>query len=148
MANESKGSEKIISMVWETINIYDGPEIFLESYRAAGEAAASVYAAIWIVEETRNGGLWQLFYNSTGILVPEGIEGFRRIGMPLTADSLENVAKSVFGEEYPRARAIRQAQMPDREWPEWTPLGQRFYDLIETENAGIEAAVNIFAERL
>ena len=56
--------------------------------------------------EVHNGGTLQLFWNSSGMLVPEGIEGFKVIEMPTMASLLENAAKPL-GSPYPRDRDDR-----------------------------------------
>jgi hypothetical protein len=53
-----------------------------------------------------NGGLLQLFWNGTGVLVPEGIEGINTIGMPRTASFLQRAADAL-GSPFPRERDDR-----------------------------------------
>jgi hypothetical protein len=48
----------------------------------------------------------QFFFNSTGLLAPEAIEGFRAIEMPQLAEVIESAA-ACLGLEYPREREKR-----------------------------------------
>jgi hypothetical protein len=56
--------------------------------------------------EVHNGGFLQLFWNTTGVLVPEGIDGFNTIGMTTMAALLQRAA-SKLGAPYPRNRDDR-----------------------------------------
>ena len=56
--------------------------------------------------EVHDGGLLQLFWNETGVLVPEAIEGFATIGMPMMAKILNDAAVPL-GTQYPRDRDTR-----------------------------------------
>jgi hypothetical protein len=53
-----------------------------------------------------NGGFLQFFWNSTGILAPEAIEGFNAIGMPNLA-SIVSEATRFLGAPFPRSRDDR-----------------------------------------
>jgi hypothetical protein len=58
------------------------------------------------LSEVHNGGFLQLFWNNTGVLVPEAIEGFNTIGMMRTAALLTKAAL-LLGSPYPRERDDR-----------------------------------------
>jgi hypothetical protein len=64
----------------EAINIYDGPEIFLQTFSQVPRAVGLLYTTAFCQVEVCNGGLHQFFGNSTGILAPEAVEGFVAIG--------------------------------------------------------------------
>lgn len=141
----------LIEPFWDEISIYDGPHVFLRQYAAAPRAAQVLFAAHWCESEVSNGGLAQLFDNSTGVLAPEAVTAFRAIGMPKAAAALER-AMSVFGPEYPRERDVRQAVLvAAREPGERT--AQRlfeehdaaFYNHLEIENGGFQSAADAYA---
>jgi len=62
-----------------------------------------LYAAHFCLSEVHNGGFLQLFWNSTGVLVPEAIEGYQALGMPKLAATFASAA-GVLGSAYPRDR--------------------------------------------
>lgn len=84
----------------------------------------NLYAAEWCQIEVRNGGLYQFFYNTTGILAPEAVRAFREIGIPEWSAVVAE-AMSHFGDTYPRKRRERQQQLPAKNT--WDKLDEKFY---------------------
>ena len=74
-----------IEPVWDKINIYEGEATFLTSIQPLPRPVVLLYAAHFCLSEIYNGGHLQFFWNNTGILCPEAIEGFNLIGMPQLA---------------------------------------------------------------
>jgi hypothetical protein len=91
---------------YKSINIYGNPAEFATSTAEIPRYVVLLYAAHMCQSEVFNGGFLQLFWNSTGILVPEAIESFKHIGMPELA-SLVNEAAALVGNPYPREREER-----------------------------------------
>lgn len=97
---------ELIEPYLEIINIYDGPDVFAASIANVPRPATILYAAHMCSSEVHNGGFLQLFWNNTGVLVPEAIEGFTAIGMhTLTEITLK--ASLPLGSPYPRDRKDR-----------------------------------------
>jgi hypothetical protein len=102
--------------------------------------------------EVCNGGFHQFFYNPSGAIAPEAVEGFLAIGMPNTAAIVEE-ANAFFGKRFPRSRAERDRKLPgvpDRPREEWDPffaLDERFYAVIRSENGGFDVAADAYIER-
>ncbi|MBX9628533.1 MAG: DMP19 family protein [Gemmataceae bacterium] len=96
----------LVEPVWRSINIYDGPDVFLTGFRAVRPEVGHLFTAHWCQSEVRNGGFHQFFSNSTGVLAPEALAGFRAIGSAQWADILAE-AVALFGDPYPRDRADR-----------------------------------------
>jgi hypothetical protein len=148
------GYWELVEPVWETISIYDGPAVYLDGMRAVPEYVGLLFGAHWAYHETGNGGFSQFFRNSTGIVAPEAVRGFRAIGQSSTADVLERAMRQ-FGRVYPRDREERQALMntgddpntyvPDRSFD---ALDEQMWPLIEEESGGFEAAADRFAAQL
>jgi hypothetical protein len=65
-----------------------------------------LYAAHFFLAEVHNGGFLQFFWNSTGLIAPEAVEGFMAIGMPQLAALLKTTAAPL-GSPYPRDRNSR-----------------------------------------
>lgn len=163
----------VVEPVWDTINIYDGEAIFLTSIQPLPRPAVLLYAAHFCQSEVRNGGLLQFFNNSTGVLCPEAIEGFRLIEMPQLASIVETAAVPL-GSPYPRDREARWNAMLEAsglettqleeifsnapntflayrkatESLEWDRLDKQFYQLYENENGGFENAADSYARSM
>ena len=97
---------ELIEPYWNVFDIYNGPEGFESSIRGAPRCAALLYAAHFCQSEVHNGGFLQFFWNNTGVLAPEAIEGYAVIGMPTLA-SLVREAAATLGSPYPRDRDDR-----------------------------------------
>jgi hypothetical protein len=99
----------LVEPVWLRLNRSwdDGPEAFIRRFRSIQLEIGHLYAAHWCQSEVCNGGLEQFFFNSTGLLAPEALEGFRAISTTELAKAL-GAAMNQFGSPYPRDRAARQ----------------------------------------
>jgi hypothetical protein len=97
-----------------------------------------LYCAHWCQSEVCNGGLHQFFSNSTGLLAPEAVIGFAKIGSREWADIVSEAAR-FFGDPYPRNREKRIAMLPSmsgRARADWDPFGEldnRFYAWLEAD---------------
>ncbi|MGA2053529.1 MAG: DUF4375 domain-containing protein [Opitutales bacterium] len=140
----------VVHPIWETISIYDGVDRFLPEFAAAPTKARNLFAAHWCQSEICNGGFYQFFDNSTGILAPEAVNAFRALGMPKLAEIVSN-AMSWFGNEYPRERQSRREALslyasshPEARDP-FRELDDAFYGLFESENEGFLRAADAYA---
>ncbi len=95
-----------IEEAFDTVDFYEGGDAFLAGFRQYPDWIGDLLATHWLLSEFSNGGLMQFFLNSTGMLAPEAIAGFRRMGLPKPADAIGR-AVAVFGAEYPREREAR-----------------------------------------
>jgi hypothetical protein len=136
----------VVEPVWEHINIYDGPEVFLLTYASAPRNARLLYASHFCQSEVCNGGFDQFFSNSTGVLGPEALEGFRAIEMPVTASVVEEALKQL-GQPYPRDRGEREERLEGVSQSFLSELDERFFKLIVSENGGFPKAADRFAQR-
>ncbi len=150
-----EGYWNLVEPVWEVINIYEGPEVFLRTYQEAPRNAALLFAAHFCQSEIRNGGFAQFFSNSTGVLAPEALDGFKAIGQIEVARTLEE-AMQTLGPDYIRDRRTRQDLLRDLARDQENVLGTlngglykayntRFFELIRTEADGFEDAADNFA---
>jgi Domain of unknown function (DUF4375) len=136
---------RLIEPIWETINIYDGPEIFLAQFGVLRPEIGHLFAAQWCESEVCNGGFHQFFYNSTGVLAPEALAAFRAIGLHEWAEILDE-AMRFFGEPYPRDQEQRQKLLDavdmgeDGEGNPFDRLDEKFYECARFENAANEYA--------
>jgi hypothetical protein len=95
---------------FEEIDIYESYEVFRQGASRYPEWKIDILAVHWTMSEVVNGGLLQYFSNSTGILAPEAVLGFQRIGKPHLATALQK-AMSLLGEPYPRERNERTERL-------------------------------------
>src|SRR5215468_5622343 len=79
------GYWSIVEPVWNAINIGDGPEIFAQTFASVPRVSGLIFAAHFCQSEICNGGFRQFFWNSTGVLAPEAVVGFRDIGQAQVA---------------------------------------------------------------
>ena len=137
--------------IWDAVSIYDGGDAFLRQYAAAPEASRTLFAAHWTQSEVRNGGFGQYFSNSTGVLAPEAVVAFRKLGMPRTAAAVEK-AMSFFGSPYPRDREARDEALEagfarfGEDFDPFVEADDAFFESIEEEAGGFERAADAYAE--
>jgi hypothetical protein len=106
-----------------------------------------LFAAHFCQSEICNGGFHQFFWNSTGILAPEAVEGFREIEQSQIASLVES-AMTLIGTPYPRTRDERQGRLSHIPKSTLGALDEKFFVLIESEAGGFENAADRYAERM
>ncbi len=144
---------QLIDPIWRSVSIYDGAEVFLHQFEQLRPEVGHLFAAQWCVSEVCNGGLHQFFANSTGVLAPESLEGFRAIGLKKLAAILAE-AMQFFGPRYPRDREERSRLLPRadgrkrREWDPFFRLDKRFFKWLDADRDGWKHAANAYAARV
>ncbi len=129
------------------MEIHEGPEEFARRFARVPRPAGLLYAAHFCQSEVCNGGLFQFFSNSTGVLAPEAIEGFKAIGQDIVAEAIQE-ACCLFGEPFPRERLLRQSKLKAIDSLLLNSLDKKFYENIASENGGFEAAADSYAVRV
>lgn len=137
----------LVEPVWDQIEIYQGPEEFTRTLATVSRPAGLLFAAHFCQSEVCNGGFDQFFSNSTGVLAPEAIEGFKAIGQDFVAEIIQE-ACSLLGEPFPRDRLIRQRKLKAVDSGLLDSLDQKFYGIIHSENGGFEAAADNYASQV
>jgi hypothetical protein len=166
---------EVVEPLFSVISLDEGPKAFGESTVSIPRPSLLLFAAHMCFAEVHNGGLLQLFWNNTGIMVPEGIEGFVSIGMPLLAEILRQALRPL-GTPYPRDREDRWEALlagSERSKPElmrmfkkldpddtrgfykvfveatgnlrFNELNKQFWETAKTENGGFQEAATRFA---
>jgi hypothetical protein len=141
----------LLEPIWLPLNRSwdDGPERFIRRFRSVRQELGHLYAAHWCQSEVCNGGFLQFFSNTTGLLAPEALNGFRAIGAAEWSEILAEAMK-YFGTPYPRDRDDREEFLPMRqrspreEWDPFYELDKRFYEWADNW----EDAANDYAERV
>jgi hypothetical protein len=152
----------LIDPIWDKIYI-DSPETFAQTFGEVSRGAGLLYAAHFCQSEVCNGGFTQFFWNSTGVLAPEAVEGFIAIGQPQVAEIVQH-AMNMLGSPFRRNRAARwmaldqlrdeQEKQPDpANRPQrkninlFRPLEKEFYSLLRSEGGGFENAADTYAQQ-
>jgi len=135
------GYWSIVEPVWDAIDIYSGPDLFMQTFGSVPRASGLLFAAHFCQSEICNGGFQQFFGNSTGVLAAEAVEGFHEIGQHQVAALIEK-AMSLFGSEYPRDRRERETRLEQVSRSSLDALDDLFYSLIDSEAGGFTAAAD------
>src|SRR6185437_8863594 len=130
--------------IWDAINIYDGPEVFLTTLNHVSREAGLLFAAYFCQTEVCNGGFHQFFFNSTGVLAPEAVDGFTAIGQVQVANLLAR-AMTLLGSPYIRERDARQAALVLLPPGRFEELNDKFFALLRSEAGGFDVAADRYA---
>jgi hypothetical protein len=144
----------LVKEVWLPLNRSwdDGSDGFVLAFRSVRPEVGHLYAAHWCQSEVCNGGFFQFFSNTTGILAPEALDGFRAIGVEAWASIVAD-AMQFFGVQYSREREVRRHRLPSaggRKRSEWDPFGrmdERFFEWLRAEPDGWEIAADAYASK-
>lgn len=105
MVQDSGYSSKI-AHIFDVVEIYGDVPTFIDSIKDVPRSLLILYAAHFCLSEVHNGGFLQLFWNATGVLVPQAVDGFEAMGMPRLAETF-TAAASYLGSPYPQSRGDR-----------------------------------------
>ena len=87
----AEDSWDIIEPVYETVNIYNTYEDYLDSTKIFTLEQRYLLAIIWYFIEVNNGGHYQFFDNSTEIVWKDTLKGFELFGMKEHAANFKNL---------------------------------------------------------
>lgn len=124
--------QELIEPVWWTANIYDGPEAYEESLAPFTRAQRLINAIEWYRAEVNNGGHYQFYFNSTGIVWRDALAGFEMLGLTDLAENLRESA-DLLGGDPPLDRHARVALL-ERLEPDFADITMRFWDLEDWHN--------------
>lgn len=135
----------------DAVDLYGTPEAFLTQFNRLPLGVGQLLAAHYAQSEINNGGLHQLFANSTGVLAPESAAAFQAMGLVEWAGVLRE-AMAFFGETYPREREARRQRLPAsqpgqkrRDWDPFYALDERFYAVFRTHDTGWDEVADAYA---
>ncbi len=131
-ADDPNSYGSLVEPFWLPLNESwdDGSEAFLRLFHTVPVGIGHLYAGGWCQAEVCNGGFYQFFWNTTGLLAPEAVEAFRAMGLIDWAETLAE-AMEFFGHPYPRERAERQKHLPGwtkeprEKWDPFSALDER-----------------------
>ena len=135
-----------IEEAYNRTSIYDGAGCFLRDFAGLPTHIGDLLAAHWVLSEVSNSGFHQFFANPTGVLAPEAVKGFERMGLPEVGD-LIRLAIQFFGHTYPREQLDRD-QFLDSHGPKFfEPLEQRLYEIGSPNLRRIYEAMDEYSAR-
>ena len=114
----------IITPVWVTATIYGGEEKYNESLTPFSQEQRNVYALLWYVVEVENGGHYQFYFNSTGVVWKDALLGSKALEFDEATQIIEESAAQMGGEPS-LDRSTRQEQL-DKYKPDFKKLDSRF----------------------
>jgi hypothetical protein len=144
---------ELVDPLYETLVTWETADLYVERMRGIREDLALLFGAHLAYWEIGNGGFTQFFWNSSGIVAPEAVRGFRMLGMPRSADIVER-AMLHLGHPFPRDWDARQMMFDEGEEPfggkqdeVLVSLAAEMFPLVEEEAGGFEAAADRYAAR-
>lgn len=117
-----------VDFVWSRISIYHGPEVYAECIRQLPSECVQLHAVHWYTSEAYNGGFDQFFFNSTGVVAKNALEGLKRIGANEHHDLLVS-AMSLLGGRYPAEQVVREGRLTDEVRTELRYLDEDYLSL-------------------
>ncbi|WP_394840297.1 DMP19 family protein [Pendulispora rubella] len=93
--------------MWQSVEIHGDYDDLRAGLILATPGQVAVFAVRWCDHEVCNGGFHQLFYNSTGILFPEAVQGLQQIGATDYASFFSQAASLLPSADVPRDRDER-----------------------------------------
>jgi len=117
----------VINPLWWSVNIYDSKAEYEKDLESFSFHQRSVLALMWYMAEVNNGGHFQFYTNSTGIVWEDAMDGFELIGIMEGKEIIEESARR-FGQKPSFDRAERE-NLLDSIDEDFSDLDDRFYDL-------------------
>ena len=125
---------KVYTPYYDNLADWDDPEAWLKSYHSVPKKPRNLFCVHWTHLEVFNGGFWQFFFNSTGVMAPEAVVAFKAIGMSDVAAVIER-AMSKLGPAFPRLKAGREQLVGevDKQKIDFDEEDDAFYALADTD---------------
>jgi hypothetical protein len=118
---------EIIEPVWNTVSIYDGEAKYLNDLRKFSVPQKYVHAIMWYSYEVNNGGHDQFYFNSTGIVWEDALNGLKEVDQIDFYNILKESVQKMGGKPS-KDRFERQKQL-NKLKPDFEDLDDKFYEL-------------------
>lgn len=106
----AKDAQGVIEPLWWSVSIYDGESQYEEDLMPFTKPQRYLFAIQWYVAEVNNGGHYQFYDNSCGIVWEDAMRGFESIGAQKNADIIKESANRMGGNPS-KDREKRQEQL-------------------------------------
>lgn len=118
---------EIIDPLWSSVKTYEGEEIYSYSLKDFSTSQKYVCAICWYRAEVNNGGHDQFYFNSTGIVWEDALNGLDEIGLIDFKNILKESIQRMGGS--PSKYWIERQKQLDELNPNFDDLDKKFYDL-------------------
>lgn len=132
LANDSFDIMDAIAPVWYGVNIYDSVAEYEFDLAKFTLPQRHIFAIEWYSAEVNNGGHFQFYDNSTGIVWEDAIKGFEEIGATLCVEIIKK-STQLFGGNPSKIREERQDTLgkfvhdDNFDWSTFDELDDAFY---------------------
>jgi len=137
----TKDPMKVIDPLWWKVDIYNSKEQYERDLEPYSFHQRSIFAIMWYMGEVNNGGHYQFYTNSTGIVWEDAMDGFDLIGLDEGKQIIEESAKR-FGNKPSFDRTERE-NLLDSIDEDFNDLDKRFYKLDSELNITEKVAESI-----
>jgi hypothetical protein len=117
---------KIIEPLWDSINIYDGEKEYKDDLNKFNREQQYVFAILWYNSEVCNGGHYQFYSNSTGIVWEEALLGFQAINFQQAGEILNESVRRLNGK--PDKDRMKRENQLDEMNDDLGDLDKRYYN--------------------
>ncbi len=125
----------VLDVIWQQADFYSDETTFHRSVKPATKGQLGIYAATWYISEVNNGGHHQFFYNSTGMVWQQALDGFTMLEAEKHKAILQQ-AIALFPNGKPSTdRQHRSEQLDAIDSGKFDPLDEKLYDLTEDFDA-------------
>ena len=117
---------KVIEPVFWSVSIYDGEKQYEKDLEAFSLPQRYVFAIEWYMSEVNNGGHDQFYWNSTGIVWEDAMNGFQAIKAQINYEIIKESANMMGGN--PSKNWDKRQNQLEKFEPDFSTLDDRFYE--------------------
>ena len=130
-SNEDNIEWDVIDFMWDHVSFYEDEANYQRTIQPASKGQLAIYACTWYMHEVNNGGHDQFFYNSTGMVWKDALEGFTLLGAK-KHNAILSKALAVFPNSEPSFdRKNRISQLSSADTSLYDNLDDQFYEIDE-----------------
>lgn len=127
-ALERLGPMEAIAPLWWRIELRQAPEAYAAALEPYTRRQRLVFAMTWHGAEVGNGGHDQFFWNSTGIVWRDALEGYREAGIADVEAILREAVSRMGGD--PPLEKIARCELMQRLNPQFDDVDEAFYPIL------------------
>lgn len=132
--DDAKLAWAAIEPLWNAVSFSGGWRAVSKVFKNASVGQIGLFSLDWCQKEVRNGGFRQFFENSTGMLAPEALAGFKMVGAESYAKLLDEAIRLLPGRRAMRSRLCRYLQCKFLSSPRLDALESGFYGLLKSDD--------------
>lgn len=117
---------EIIDPVGASVNINDDYTAYEKSLEPFSTGQRYILSICWYLAEVNNGGHDQFYFNSTGVVWEDAINGFQAIGVPEFSEIIQKSAQRLGGT--PSKECFERRKQLDQFAPDFSDLDTTLYE--------------------